>query len=40
MNRLWIARAQYPGRVPFIFGNAVLDAAAKDHEVRTELAKL
>lgn len=40
MNRLWIGRAQYPGRRPFIFGNVVLPTDAKHHEIAAALADL
>lgn len=40
MNRAWCGQAQYPGLKPFVFGTVVLDAKAKDHEVREALDDL
>jgi hypothetical protein len=40
VNRSWCGRGQYPGLKPFVFGTIVLDAKAKDHEVRQALDDL
>ena len=38
--RYWCARAQYPGKEPFIFGSAMLPKHSAHHEVEAALLAL
>lgn len=40
MNRLWVVVCQYPGKAKFLLGNVVVDARAKDHDIRAAAIEL